>query len=61
MAKAANEKIAEIRTLDEAELDAASGGSIVDTVVEIGQAIWNTLIISPRDPSSDLPTGQRTH
>ena len=32
MAKAANEKIAEIRILDEAELDAVNGGSIFGVV-----------------------------
>ena len=44
------------RILENAELDAVSGGSIFDGIGEICRAI-----ISPRDASSGLPTGKRMH
>jgi len=42
------------RILENAELDAVSGGSIFDGIGEICRAI-----VSPRDASSGLPTGKR--
>jgi hypothetical protein len=55
------ESHAEIHILDNAELDAVSGGSIADVVIDLGREIWNAMITSPRDPASGLPTGKRMH
>jgi len=50
------ENQADIRILDGAELDRATGGSIVDVVSDVWDAVT-----SPRDPASGLPTGKRMH
>jgi hypothetical protein len=55
--KRAIENDVDTRILDDAELDLANGGSIVGVVIEI----LNAMITSPRDASSGLPTGKRSH
>ena len=52
---------ADIRILDDAELDVVNGGSVTDLVIDPFQGILSAMITSPRDPSSGLPTGKRMH
>ena len=53
------ERPSEFHVLDDADLDAVTGGSIIDVAIDLWHAV--TTITSPRDPASGLPTGQRMH